>query len=155
MDLTPEQRSDLEKLANRLECEIEQKGELVLSSMEWRLNEPNPQFDPADPYLGLTPEFLAVADDLYGSPQAWLNTYIGMLLCLAKGGELADRFMGMSRNLWMKTIYEGRAIWHTAFPPLDGGGSSQARVFHRYLTGKYPNRVFPTCFEWCCGPGFL
>ncbi|MCA9780841.1 MAG: methyltransferase, partial [Candidatus Eremiobacteraeota bacterium] len=58
-------------------------------------------------------------------------------------------------NLWMKTIYEGRAIWHTAFPPLDGGGSSQARVFHRYLTGKYPNRVFPTCFEWCCGPGFL
>lgn len=155
MNLTAEQRTALEQLAERLELEIERNGELVLSAMEWRLDGPNEHFDQSDPYLGLTPEFLVVVDDLYGSPEGWLKTYIGLLLCLSGGGELAERFRSMSSRLWMKTIYGGRAIWYSAFPPLDGGGSSQARVFHHYLCKKYSDRVFDTCFEWCCGPGFL
>ena len=155
MKLTAEQQAALERLAERLEFEIERNGELVLSAMEWRLEGPNEQFDPADPYLGLTPEFLSIVDELYGSPEGWLKTYIGLLLCLSGGGQLAERFRSMSSRLWMKTIYEGRAIWYSAFPPLDGGGSSQARVFHQYLSKKYSGRLFETCFEWCCGPGFL
>ncbi|MFA7481010.1 MAG: hypothetical protein WC314_10945 [Vulcanimicrobiota bacterium] len=143
----------MERLAERLEEELQHRGELILSSMEWGLDAPSQDYDPTDPYTGLTPQFLAIVKELYGTPAGWLNAYLALLTVLSTGGELSERFVAMSDRLWMNTLYRGRAIWYTAFPPLDGGGSSQARVFHQYLLRQ--DRCFETCFEWCSGPGFL
>jgi methyltransferase family protein len=154
MNLTAEQRSNLDALAHRLEEDVQARGELVLSSMEWDLDGPNAQYTPDDPYLGISPEFLDIIQKLCGSEQAWIELYLTLLVELARGGELRDRFVRLSDKLWMKTHYRGRTIWHTAFPPLDGGGSSQARVFYQYLRSRYVGKA-ATCFEWCCGPGFL
>jgi methylase of polypeptide subunit release factors len=37
----------------------------------------------------------------------------------------------------------------------DGGGLSFGLEYAKIIAGRYPNRVFKKCYEWCSGPGVI
>jgi Methyltransferase small domain len=150
------QEQKLTEFAQALEDCIQEKGELVLSSLRWDLDSTVQSMDLQDPFLGMTDPFKQIVSDICSSQQEWLQFYIALLTELAtEGGAIRKRLVEASANLWMQTYYGSLCIWHKAFPPLDGGGSSQAIAFHRLFQDHFAGRRFRTCFEWCCGPGFL
>jgi methylase of polypeptide subunit release factors len=40
-------------------------------------------------------------------------------------------------------------------PDLNGGGTELAGPIVEFLKHQYPQQVFGTIFEWCCGPAFI
>lgn len=144
------------QLKERLERAIDSDGELILSSFRWELDDRDAEAPLQDPYLGLTEDFLTIIKELCDSPQVWLKLYVELLMELSnESGSLREEFLRLAENLWMQTYYKDLCVWHKAFPPLDGGGSSQAKAFLDLFRAQFPNRKFKTLFEWCCGPGFL
>ena len=144
------------KLKTLFEEALEKKDELVLSSFRWNLDSSDALIDLKDPFLGLTDDFKHLIGKVCRSPQEWLLLYVELLQELAKeDGEYRNSLLRLSEGLWMQTYYGDLCIWHKAFPPLDGGGSSQARAFLNLFEQRFPKRRFKTLFEWCCGPGFL
>lgn len=148
----------LGKLIDALEKAISEKGELVLGVRHLSLDyfpEPEPT-SKDDPYQGVAPDFRLIIDELCANSTDWLKLYLALQLELVKeNSRLKDRLLSLSPKLWMTTHYGSLCVWHTAFPPLDGGGSTQVRAFAKVLRQNYRERRFKSCLEWCSGPGFL
>lgn len=147
--------SALQRFVEELESYVATEGELILSTVAWPLGEETPKYDAADHYRGMTSDFQEIVRRVSPTVEDWVQLHIAVLTTLAGGtGECYERLERLGEQLWMKSCFGELEVWHTAFPPLDGGGASLARTVRRLLRDKGLGRR-KCCFEWCCGPGFL
>lgn len=145
----------LDRFIAALESHVQVKGELILASAQWPTMEHTPEFDRRDVYRGMTAEFKKIVKSVCPAPEDWVRLHISLLNVLSNAcGPYFDRLDSLSGHLWVQNRFDSLCVWHTAFPPLDGGGASLVRTVRR-LFSELPARKRRRCFEWCCGPGFL
>lgn len=146
----------LEAFVQALESAVAKQGELVLGLVDLDLGGAVPEIDPENHHFGMSEQFAAIVDTLCPGRTEWHQLYGTFLIELGRPkSPFKKRIEKIFDKLWMTTTYGDLTVWHIAFPALDGGGSVHARGFQAYLKEHHRGRKFKTCFEWCCGPGFL
>lgn len=146
----------LNRFVEALESRVSRNGELVLSSVRWASE--GEALPPAsqDLYSGMTPEFLDLVKSLCKTDLEWMRLYAELLKSMSDpSSEVSQRLEAIGDRLWMQSKIGDVCVWHTAFPPLDGGGSSQAGSFLKVLKPLLGQEPREHCLEWCSGPGFL
>lgn len=146
---------DVERFVTALESRVKSGGELVLASVQWPTGDHTPDFDRTDVYRGMTLEFKGLVKSVCHTPEDWSRLQLELQALFANAsGPHFERLEAIGDSLWMQSHFDDLCVWHTAFPPLDGGGASMVRTVRR-LFAELPARSRRRYFEWCCGPGFL
>lgn len=154
------EKEGLKMLLNRfveaLESRVSQTGELVLSSVRRPIEGETLRQATGGLYSGMTPEFLDLVKSLCQTDLEWMQMYAELLKAMSDpSSEVSRRLGAIGDRLWMQSKIGDVCVWHTAFPPLDGGGSSQAGSFVEVLKPLLGDQPRERCLEWCSGPGFL